>query len=160
MISGDWEVNQGQTSILCYLLAVGPGANSLPSLGLIVGIYKVKPIRLLANNRIKLERVVWTLEQLPCLIVPWRIQRGCLKRERPGDVGKSVKRTCLRGEVSRFRRKGGWLNGLLGTRLPSPPSTPGKRTFLPGLLVPPGTWDPGLHGSPAHLGVNRLLPFL
>jgi hypothetical protein len=66
VISGDWKVNQVYASIVCCLLAVGPGANGLPSLGLLVGICKVKQIRVLANNRIKLERIVWTLEQ--CLV--------------------------------------------------------------------------------------------
>lgn len=50
MTRDDWLKGLGPTMFTC----------------LIVGIYKVKPIRLLANNRIKLERIVWTLEQ--CLV--------------------------------------------------------------------------------------------
>lgn len=71
----------------------------------------------------------------------------------------SMKRTGLIGEVSRFRRKGGWLDGLPGARPPSPPSTPGRRTLLPGLLAPPGAWDPGLQRKPSPPGRPLYLPY-
>lgn len=66
-------------------------------------------------------------------------------------MDKSVTRTWLIGEVSRFPRKDGWVDGLLGTSPLTPPPTLGRRTFLRGLLVLPGAWEPGLPRSPAHL---------
>lgn len=63
-----WGLKSESGTGFCSVLSVRrAGANDLPSLGLTVGIYKVKRIKLLASNRIKLERIAWTLEQ--CLVL-------------------------------------------------------------------------------------------